>query len=337
MRRNDVQRHATKTPRFISSSTSAGLLVAIGLLGSSGCVLVKEPLRSGWLADGVYPQPPPPPCNPPSPPGLPFDVLSAHPVPAGEGAVDLELDLPGIGKVTARVRAAASSGPGVIVSSRASRTYRVLDEQAASAQVPGFVHRVDLRFFSRVAFVADVSGYMCEGYKSCPEHEVKFGPPAPYLQAMGDQIDAGVAGMRPEQFFAVVAGDDTRSMRFTPDTAYGRGLAGQFVRGQVCSGQRAPRALIARALKDSPEVIVLMSDGSAHTDHGYEDRQGGCAAYPNAFHCTIDEKTETIDLPRFTDGKTLPPVIAISVHRKQAKWMIELAEATGGVYLDAAR
>lgn len=36
-------------------------------------------------------------------------------------------------------------------------------------------------------------------------------------------------------------------------------------------------------------------------------------------------------------GNEIPRVIAISVARKDAKWMMNLAEATGGVYLDAAR
>jgi hypothetical protein len=336
MRRVTVQRHATSLFGYGSSSRSAGLLLAIGL-SAAGCVLVKEPLRSGWLIDGVYPQPPPPACDPKIPAGRPYDDLAAHPVPGGEAAAEFEVELPLIGKVTARMRGAASVGPGVLVSSKAARPYRVLDEAATGQQVPGFVHRVDLRSFARVAFASDVSGYMCANMQSCPEGEMKWGPPAPYLQAMGDQIDAGVAGLRADQFFVVHAGDAGRSLRFTPDTPYGRSLAGQFIRGQVCSHQRGPSAVFARALLDAPDVIVFMSDGEAATDHAYEDKYGGCGVYPHSFHCTVNEKTEELYPDRLFGRKPMPPVIAISVHRKDSTWMKNLAEATGGVYLDAVR
>lgn len=308
-------------------------VVLLSLL--SGCVLVKEPLRAGWLADGVYPQPPPPACNPIVPPGRTQQEIAMLAIPAGEANVDLEIELPVLGKVVAHAHGAASTGPGVVVSSRAPRPYRILDARAAGQQVPGFVHRVDLRAYARVAFVSDVSSYMCEGYQPCPEAEIKFGPPAPYLQAQGDQIDAAIAGLRLDQFFVVMAGDASRTMRFTADTPYGRTLAGQFVRGQVCSGQRGFRGLVIRALADAPEVIVLMSDGEAATDHSYEDKYGGCGVYPTSFHCTVNEKTEEIDVAQLAGNKTMPPVIAISVKRQHAKWMMNLAEATGGVYLDA--
>lgn len=300
-----------------------------------GCVLVKEPLRSGWLTDGVYPQPPPPACNPVVPPGKTAAEIAQISVPAVDATSDFDIELPGLGKITAHLHGASASAPGVLVSSKAPRPYRILDARAAMQQVPGFVHRVDLRAYARIAFVADVSGYMCDGYRECPEAEIKHGPPAPFLQAEGDQIDAAAAGLRPDQFFVTIAGDETRNLRYTADTWYGRTLAGQFVRGQVCSGQRGFRGLLRRALDDRPDVIVLMSDGRALTDHAYEDKYGGCNVYPDAFHCTVDEKTEVVHLEQLASNKTLPPVIAISVHRQQSKWMINLAEATGGVYLDA--
>jgi hypothetical protein len=304
-------------------------------LVTSACVLVKEPLRSGWLLDGVYPQPVPPACNPVVPPGKSAVEITKIVVPATSGEADFEVELPGLGKVTAHLQGASTSSPGVVVSSKAPRPYRVLDARAAMQQVPGFVHRVDLRAYSRIAFVADVSGYMCEGQQDCPEAEIKHGPPAPFLQAQGDQIDAAAAGLRPDQFFVTIAGDATRNMRYVGETWYGRTLAGQFVRGQICSGNRGFRGLLRRALEDTPEVIVLMSDGRPLTDHAYEDKYGGCNAYPDSFHCSIDEKTEQVHLDQLASNKTLPPVIAISVKRQQAKWMMNLAEMTGGVYLDA--
>ena len=39
---------------------------------------------------------------------------------------------------------------------------------------------------------------------------------------------------------------------------------------------------------------------------------------------------------RIADGARLPPVIAVSVKRHGARWLQNLAEATGGAFVDVA-
>lgn len=304
------------------------------------CNFAKEPLRSGWLADGVYPQPPPPACAPVDPPGYSVDEMRRWPQPPDvDGHIDIELDVPFLGRATARSSGAGSRGPRHAVSTRASAPIRVLEPRAGRAQVPGFFGGVDLRGYRRVAFVADTSAPMCNGYQTCPETPWGFGPPAPALKAAGDQIDAAVAGMPADRFFVVVAGSAIREMRFAPMTAAGRTLAGQFVRGQVCTGNRGISNLFARALEDAPEAIVLVTDGHKMTreEIEYEDRWGGCRAYPNLLRCYVDERDEQVDVGRLARGRALPPVIAVTVVRHDSRWLRNLAEATGGAYVDAAR
>jgi hypothetical protein len=324
----------------LSAYSGAAALTTLAVLAlAGGCTLNKEPLRSGWLAGGVYPQPPPPACTPVQPPGTPYEDLRRWPAPpSADARVDVDVDVPFLGRMTARARGAGTVTPRTTVSTRATRPIRVLDDRAAPIQVPGFVGAVDLRAYRRIAFVADTSGYMCADYQPCPESAWKFGPPAPALKAEGDQIDAAVAGLRPDQFFVVVGGSAWGAMRFQPVNPPGRALAGQFVRGQVCQGQRGVSNLFARALADAPDVIVLLTDGIplSSGDFEYEKKYGGCGAYPDSLICYVQEGSEQVDLARLGSGKPIPPVIAVSVKRRRAQWLLNLAEMTGGVYVDGA-
>jgi hypothetical protein len=98
------------------------------------------------------------------------------------------------------------------------------------------------------------------------------------------------------------------------------------------------RGLFARALDDTPDVIVLLTDGYAMTrdENEYEDKYGGCIGYPNSLICAVNEKTEQVDVAQISKGRPLPPVIAVTVKRHDAVWLKNLAEATGGAYVDAA-
>jgi hypothetical protein len=214
---------------------------------------------------------------------------------------------------------------------------RIVEERAIPAQVPGFVGGVDVRGYRNIAFVADTSGWMCH-YARCPDGETSNNLPAPLLQAMGDQIDAAVAGLRADQTFTVYAGSAWREIRFAPTSPAGRGLAGQFVRGQVCSGARGFRGQLLRALRDRPDVVVLLSDGHIqrrrHND--YERSHAECHVAPSYLYCYVDEATEIVDLARIADGARLPPVITVTVARHGSLWMQHLSEATGGAYVDVA-
>ena len=323
-------------------------MVLLGCCLLVGCTINKEPLRSGWLVDGVYPQPPPPACTPVDPPGRSYGELSQWPtLPSGDVQVNVQINIPFFGPAVAISHAAGSTGPRFAVSSRAPRAIRVLDDRTARLQVPGFLSGVDLRPYRRIAFIADTSAHMCNDYQACPESAWKFGPPAPALKAMGDQIDAAAAGLPADQVFFVIAGDASRTMRYAAITPTGRSLAGQFVRGQICSGQRGVRGLFARALDDAPDVIVLLTDGYplSRADNEYEDKYGGCGGYPNSLICAVNETTEQVDVAQLASGgsttwppssRPLPPIITITVKRHGAVWLHNLAEATGGAYIDAA-
>ena len=214
----------------------------------------------------------------------------------------------------------------------------LLDERATTVQVPGFANAVDLRPYRRIGFVVDTSGWMCD-FATCPDGEVNTDLPAPLLQSMGDQIDAAVAGLRPDQSFVVYAGSAWSEKRFAPLSPAGRGLAGEFVRGQVCTGARGVELQLARAVIDRPDVIVLMTSGELqphNSSASYERQYESCGVAPTYLYCYVDDATERVDLARIANGARLPPVVAVTVKRHDARWLQNLAEATGGAYVDAA-
>jgi len=313
------------------------VVVVVLPLGLATCKLDKEPLRAGWLASGVYEQPPPYQCEAPRPPGQPYEELSRWQPPSIHASAAFELSLPWSGSLTASMRTAGSTGPRTLVSPRAPRPIRIVEDRAVTTQIPGFVAGVDLRSYRRIAFVADTSAPLCD-YAECPDGSTNNNLPAPILQTMGDQIDGAVAGLGGDQWFVVHAGSAWGESRFQPANVHGRALAGQFVRGQVCSGARGVRGLLLRALADSPDVIVVLTDGSnllrKHSD--YERKYEECDVAPSYLYCYVDETTEAVDMARIADGAELPPVIAISVQRHGATWLQNLAESTGGVYVDVA-
>jgi hypothetical protein len=328
----------TAAPRPRRPSSTWGVVALLAApLWLAACRLDKEPLRAGWLASGVYVQPPPYTCEAPRPPGRPYDELSRWTLPSVRGSVDMKLSLPWGGTLDASMRAAGSVGPRTRVSSSTPRPLRIVEDEAVGAQIPGFVAGVDLRSYGRIAFIADTSGYMCD-YTECPDGSTNNNLPAPLLQTIGDQIDGAVAGLRPDQWFVVYAGSARRELRFQPTNVHGRALAGQFVRGQVCSGARGVRGQLLRALRDSPDVIVILTDGyiqrRRHND--YERVHEECHVAPSYLYCYVDEEHETVDMARIADGAKLPPVITVSVLRHDAKWLQNLAESTGGAHVDVA-
>lgn len=326
-------------PRARSRSPllAALALVATGM-ASAGCTLEKEPLRAGWLTSGVYAYPPAPRCPPPRPPGIPYGSLSRWSIPTVSATGSVQISLPWLGPspVVAQARAAGSVSPRTWISPIASQPMTVLDERAAPAQVPGFAAGIDLRRFRRIAFVADTSGWMCD-YATC-NGETTSNLPAPLLQAMGDQIDAAVAGLRPDQSFVVYAGSAWRELRFTAVNPGGRGLAGEFVRGQVCTGARGILGQFDRARKDGADVIVLFTNGyrQPRDSPDYERMYTNCALQPTYLYCYVDDATERVDLARLGQGQRLPPVVAVTLVRHEAVWLKNLAQATGGAYVDLA-
>lgn len=315
----------------------AARLVLLALATAAGCRLDKEPLRAGWLASGVYEQPPVPLCSPPRPPGRPYDELDRWTPPSLRGSAEVRLSLPWAGSFSAELHEAGSRGARATVSSKATAPVRIVEDRGVAQQIPGFVAGVDLRPYRRIAFIADTSGYMCD-YPACPDGGWGRNIPAPLLQVMGDQIDAAVSGLRPDQWFAVYAGAARRGLRFLPASAQGRGLAGQFVRGQVCSGIRGVRRQVLDALADSADAIVLFTDGHPQRrEHDrYERDYENCQVAPSILFCYVDDATEAVDLQRLADGRPLPPVITVSLTRHDATWLRNLAEATGGVHVDLA-
>ncbi|MBN9161268.1 MAG: hypothetical protein BGO98_13075 [Myxococcales bacterium 68-20] len=314
------------------------LALLVASTGLAACTLRPEPLRAGWLRSGVYAQPPPPACAPPKAPGVPFEELSRWALPSFDAHVAAQLTLPWVGPFTATVHGAGAEGPRHRVSSRSTQPMRIVDERVVAAQVPGYVAGVDLRSYRRIAFIADTSGWMCD-FAKCPDGNTSNNLPPPLLQAMGDQIDAAVAGLRPDQTFVVYAGSAWREIRFAPTSYAGRALAGQFVRGQVCSGARGVRGQLLRAIRgDGPDVVVVLTDGDIqrrrHND--YERVYEECHVAPSYLYCYVDEATELVDMNRIADGARLPPVIAVSVKRHGARWLQNLAEATGGAFVDVA-
>lgn len=315
----------------------AVLLVLLALATVAGCRFDKEPLRAGWLASGVYEQPPHPQCRPPRPPGRPYDELERWTPPSLRGTAEVRLSLPWAGSFSAQLREAGSSGSRATVSSKATAPIRIVEDRGVTEQIPGFVAGVDLRPYRRIAFIADTSGFMCD-YPACPDGGWGRNIPAPLLQVMGDQIDAAVSGLRPDQWFVVYVGSARRELRFLPASAEGRELAGQLVRGQVCSGSRGVRGQLLRALEDAPDVIVLLTDGypQRRENDDYERMHENCQVAPSILYCYVDETSEAVDLQRIADGKPLPPVITVSVARHDATWLRNLAEATGGAHVDVA-
>lgn len=317
----------------------AALSLAVGgALALSACTLDKEPLHSGWLAPGVYPYPAPFRCTPPSPPGQPYGTLSQWPMPTIDLRGGVSATLPWVGPFTAFAHGAGSAGPRTFVSSRAPAPLRMTEDRVVPAQIPGFVAGVDLRPYRRIAFIVDTSGYICD-YARCPGSSVDTGNlPAPLLKIMGDQIDAAVAGLRSDQFFVVSAGSAWREITFTSLSSTGRQLAGDFVRGQVCSGAHGVRGQFLRVLPYAPEVVVLFTDGGLqmHRYNDYEQKYESCEVAPSYLYCYVDDKTEQLTMNRFADGQRLPPVVAVTVKRHGARWLQNLAEATGGAYVDIA-
>jgi hypothetical protein len=82
----------------------AALLVLLALATVMGCRLDKEPLRAGWLARGVYEQPPVPVCRAPRPPGRPYDELDRWTPPSLRGSAEVRLALPWSGSFSAEPR-----------------------------------------------------------------------------------------------------------------------------------------------------------------------------------------------------------------------------------------
>lgn len=319
--------------------TALGAALVLFATVAAGCSLEKEPLRAGWLTSGVYAYPATPRCAPPRPPGVPYPELTRWnpPVVSGSGSVSISLPWLGGGPLAARASGAGTTTSRQRVSGVAPRPMVLLDERATTVQVPGFVSAVDLRPYARIAFVADTSGWMCD-YARCNGEETS-NLPAPLLQAMGDQIDAAVAGLRSDQSFVVYAGSAWSEKRFAPMSPAGRGLAGEFIRGQVCTGARGVRMLLKRATIDRPDVIVLMTSGELqphNSSASYERQYESCGVAPSYLYCYVDDATENVDMMGVADGARLPPVVAVTVKRHGARWLQNLAEATGGAYVDAA-
>jgi hypothetical protein len=317
----------------------AVITLALGAcITTVGCTIDKEPLHAGWLAPGVYPYPAPYRCTPPTPPGQPYGTLLQWQLPAIDLRGGLSASLPWVGSFTASAHGAGTVGARSFVSSRATQPVRIAEDRVVPAQIPGFVAGVDLRAYHRIAFIADTSGWICE-YAKCPGSDVGTSNlPAPLLKIMGDQIDAAVAGLRADQFFVVSAGSAWREATFTPISAAGRQLAGDFVRGQVCSGAHGVRGQLLRVLPYAPEIVVLFTDGGPqmHRYNDYERRYESCELQPSYLYCYVDDTTEELTLNKFADGQRLPPVIAVTVKRHDARWLKNLAEATGGAYVDVA-
>lgn len=313
------------------------LALALALPASTGCRLNKEPLRAGWLASGVYEQPPQPECRPPRPPGRPYEELDRWSPPSLRGSAEVRLSLPWSGSFSTDVRTAGSKGGRTKVSSRAPRPMRIVEDRGVSEQIPGFIAGVDLRSYRRIAFIADTSGSMC-GAPTCPNGGSTMNLPSVRMAAIGDQIDAAVSGLRPDQWFVVYAGSARRELRFLPASPEGRALAGLFVRGQVCSGNQGVRGQLLRALEDEPDVIVLLTAGGHQRPRSdfYESDRRKCSYQPSILYCYVDEHTEAVDMRKIADGKRLPPMITVSMDVHDATWLQVLAEATGGAYVELA-
>lgn len=226
--------------------------------------------------------------------------------------------------------------PRTHVSSLASAPMRLLEERAMPAQVPGFAAGIDLRGYRSIAFIADTSGWMCS-YAKCNGKDTS-NIPAPLLQVMGDQIDAAVAGLRPDQRFVVYAGSAWREIRFSPVSVDGRALAGEFVRGQVCTGARGFRDQFSRAVREGVDVIVLFTSGGLqpHDSPEYERTTTNCGLQPSYLYCYVDDNSENVSLAALANGARVPPVIAVTIQRHDARWLQNLAEGTGGAYVDIA-
>ena len=312
-------------------------LLALGA-AASACALEKEPLRAGWLASGVYAYPPVAKCAPPRPPGVPYTDLSRWTLPPASASGSIQVSLPWLGTtpVTAQVRAAGATGPRTHISQRAPAPMTVVEERAASAQVPGFAAGIDLRRYRSIAFLADTSGWMCD-YARCNGEEIS-NLPAPLLQIMGDQIDAAVAGLRPDQRFVVYAGSAWRELRYAPVSPGGRALAGEFVRGQVCTGARGFLNQFGRAVRENVDAIVLFTSGALqpHDAPDYERMYTNCGVASTYLYCYVDDRNEAVNVAGLAGGARVPPVIAVTLQRHDARWLQNLAEATGGAYVDIA-
>ena len=299
------------------------------------CTLEKEPLRAGWLTSGVYAYPPVAKCAPRSR-GVPYGDLSRWTLPSVSGSFQISLPWLGPTPVTGRLRAAGETTPRTRISQVAAAPMAVVEERAAAAQVPGFVAGIDLRRYGRIAFVADTSGWMCD-YARCDGEETS-NLPAPLLQTMGDQIDAAVAGLRPDQRFVVYAGSAWRELRYAATSPTGRALAGEFIRGQVCTGARGFRNQFSRAVREGVDVIVLFTSGALqpHDAPDYERQYTNCDLAPAQLYCYVDDDNEAVNVASLARGMRVPPVIAVTVQRHEARWLQNLAEVTGGAYVDIA-
>lgn len=315
----------------------ATLCIALTLTGGAGCRFDKEPLRAGWLASGVYQQPPRPQCRAPRPPGRPYEELDRWSPPSLRVDAEVRLSVPWAGSFSSELRTAASSkGSRTKVSSKAPRPMRIVEDRGVGEQIPGFIAGVDLRSYRRIVFIADTAGGMC-GAPTCPNGGSTRNLPATRMAAIGDQIDAAVSGLRPDQWFVVYAGSAHREMRLLPSSPQGRALAGQFVRGQVCSGNQGIRGHLLRALEDSPDVIVLLTAGGHQRRRTDSERHSSrCQLMPSILYCYVDEDTEAVDMQRIADGKRLPPMITVSMDVRDSTWLYNLAEATGGAYVELA-
>ncbi|MEM6788658.1 MAG: hypothetical protein AAF928_17030 [Myxococcota bacterium] len=314
-----------------------GALLA-GVLLLSGCRFRKEPLRAGWLISGVFEEPPRPRCRPPRRPGRPYRELNRWRLPSWQGNARVVVRVPWLaGTFAVDQRAPGTRAGRTWVSPRASRPMRIVEDRGVMQQLPGFVAGIDLQPYRRIAFIVDTSGYMCR-YPGCPDGQSGTNIPAVQLKVAGDQIDAAVAGLRPDQSFAVYIGSTLREMRFEPKNPAGRALAGAFVRGQVCSLMRGIRDQVRRAVADGADVIVLMSDGhqQRRENNYYRSVADACQAAPSILYCYVDQNTEVVDLGRLGEGKRLPPFVTVSIERRNATWMRNLAEATGGAYVELA-
>lgn len=279
---------------------------------------------------GVYAYPPTPPCAA-RPSGVPYADLSRWTPPSVSGSFEVSLPWLGPSPVTGRLRAAGESTGRTRISRAAPAPMTVVEDRATRAQVPGFAAGIDLRRYRRVVFVADTSGTMCD-YSSCNGNRTTS-LPAPLLQVIGDQIDAAVAGLGPDQTFVLYAGSSWREIRYAPLTPAGRGLAGELVRGQVCTGNRGFRHQITRAAREGADVIVLFTSGGLQIQTSKYDT---CDLAPAELYCYVNDKTEAVDLANLAPGVRVPPVVAVTVQRHDARWLQNLAEATGGAYVDLA-
>lgn len=317
--------------------TVPALFIALTLSGAVGCRFDKEPLRAGWLTGGVYQHPPQTQCRAPRPPGRPYSELNRWSPPSLRVDAEVRISVPWAGSFSSELHTADSpKGSRAKVSSKARRPMRIVEDNGVGEQIPGFIAGVDLRRYRRIAFIADTSGGMC-GAPTCPNGGSTRNLPSTRMAAIGDQIDAAVSGLGLDQWFVVYAGSADREMRLLPNSPQGRALAGQFVRGQVCSGNQGVRGHLLRALEDSPDVIVLLTAGGHQRRRTDTERHSSrCQYMPSILYCYVDEVTEAVDMQRIADGKRLPPMITVSMDVRDSTWLQNLAEATGGAYVELA-